>query len=147
MDFQVDLAICRIVIFPTWLLGNTHHFSHSVSMCEELVIHYMLQKILTFKVFLDFCCSSVASCVWLFVTPWTVAHQAPLSFTISRSLLKFMPIESVMLYNHFILCRPLLLSQHQGLFQRVRSLHRVAKVLVLQLHHQSFQWTFRVDFL
>ena len=33
------------------------------------------------------------SCVWLFVTPWTVAHQAPLFFAISQSLLKFMSTE------------------------------------------------------
>ena len=39
------------------------------------------------------------------------------------------------------------LSQHQGLFQWVSSLHQVAKVLELQLQHQSFQWIFRVDFL
>ena len=31
------------------------------------------------------------------------------------------------------------LSQHQGLFQRVSSLHQVAKVLEFQLQHQSFQ--------
>ena len=48
------------------------------------------------------------SCVWLFATPWTVAHQAPLSSTISRSLPKFMTIELVMPSNHFILCSPLL---------------------------------------
>ena len=42
-----------------------------------------------------------------FVTSWTVAHQAPLSSTVSRSLLKFLSIESTMLSNHFILCRPL----------------------------------------
>ena len=47
--------------------------------------------------------------VWLFVTPWTVACQASLSFTISRSLLKLMPIELVMPSNNLILCRPLLL--------------------------------------
>ena len=35
------------------------------------------------------------------------------------------------------------LSQHQGLFQWVSSLHQVAKVLELQLQHQSFQWIFR----
>ena len=35
--------------------------------------------------------------VWLFKTPWTVAHQVPLSSTVSQSLLKFMSIESVML--------------------------------------------------
>ena len=45
-------------------------------------------------------------------------------------------------------CPPALsLSQHQGLFQWVCSLHQVAKVLELQLQHQSFHWIFRVDFL
>ena len=39
------------------------------------------------------------------------------------------------------------LSQHQGLFQWVNSLHQVAKVLELQLQYQSFQWIFRTDFL
>ena len=43
------------------------------------------------------------------VTPWTVAHQAFLSITNSRSLLKLMSIESVMPSNHLILCRHLLL--------------------------------------
>ena len=39
------------------------------------------------------------------------------------------------------------ISQHQGLFQWVSSSHQVAKTLELQLHHQSFQWIFRTDFL
>ena len=64
-----------------------------------------------------------------------------------------MSIESVMLSNHLI--HPLLspfplalnLSQHQGLFKWVCSFHQVAKVLELQLQHQSFQWIFRTDFL
>ena len=47
--------------------------------------------------------------VRLFVTPWTAAHQASLSFTISLSLLKLMSIESVMPSNHLILCYHLLL--------------------------------------
>ena len=53
-----------------------------------------------------FCCFVVQSltCVWLFVSPWTAACQAPLSFTVSLSLLRFMSIESVMLSNHLILC-------------------------------------------
>ena len=49
------------------------------------------------------------SSVWLFVTPWTAAHQASLSFTISHSLLKLTSIESIMPSNHLILYRPLLL--------------------------------------
>ena len=36
------------------------------------------------------------SCIWLFMTPWTAAHQASLSFTFTQSLLKLMSIESVM---------------------------------------------------
>ena len=44
-----------------------------------------------------------------FSSPWTVAHQASLSFTISWSLLKLMSIESMMPSNHLILCCPLLL--------------------------------------
>ena len=47
--------------------------------------------------------------VQLFATPWTVAHQASMSFSISQSLLKLMSIEMVMLSNHVILCHPLLL--------------------------------------
>ena len=40
-------------------------------------------------------------------TPWTAAHQASLSFTISRSLLKLMSVELVMPFNHIVLCHPL----------------------------------------
>ena len=49
------------------------------------------------------------SCVPFFATPCSAAQQASLSFTVSQSLLKFMSIESVMLSNHVILCRPLFL--------------------------------------
>ena len=73
------------------------------------------------------------SVVWLFVTPWTAAHQASLSIANSRSLLKLMSIESVMPSNHLILCRPLLLLPSifpsiRVFFQLVSSSHQVAKV-------------------
>ena len=42
------------------------------------------------------------SCIRLFVTPWTAARQASLSFTVSQSLLKLMSLESVMPSNHVI---------------------------------------------
>ena len=48
--------------------------------------------------------------VWLFVTLWTEAYQAFLSFTISQRFCKFMSIESMMLSNHLILCSSLLLT-------------------------------------
>ena len=49
------------------------------------------------------------SCVWFFVTPWTIALPISLSFTISWSLLKLMSIESMLPPNHLVLCCPLLL--------------------------------------
>ena len=51
--------------------------------------------------------------------------------------------------HHLSLASPPAFSlyQHQGLFQWIGSSHQVAKVLELQLQHQSFQWIFRVDFL
>ena len=56
--------------------------------------------------------------VQLFATPWTAAHQATLSFTTPWNLLKFMSIESVMLYNHLILSHPLFLQP--AVFPRIR---------------------------
>ena len=49
------------------------------------------------------------SYAWLFVTPWTVAHQAFLS-SVSQGFLKLVSIELVIPSNHLILCRPLLLA-------------------------------------
>ena len=82
------------------------------------------------------------SCIWLFETPWIAACQASLSITNSQSSLKLMSIEAVMPSSHLILCRPLLLPAIPpsiSLFQWVTSSHEVAKVLELQLQHQSFQ--------
>ena len=65
-------------------------------------------------------CYSVTKLCPTFATPWTAAHQAPLSSSMSQSLLKFMSIESVMLSNHSLpppASFAFHLSQHQGLFQ------------------------------
>ena len=67
-------------------------------------------KTLIIKSIFCFSCSLVLlSHIQLFVTPWTAAHEAPLSSIISQSLLKLTSIESVMPSTHLILCRPLLL--------------------------------------
>ena len=66
----------------------------------------MLQRCLVYKKLLLL----FSHChIQLLVTPWTAAHQASLSFTISWSLLKLMSIRSVMPSNHLFLCHPLLL--------------------------------------
>ena len=93
----------------------------------------------------------------LFETPWTAAYQASLSFTISWSLLKLMSIESMMPFNHLILCHPLLLLPSvfpsiRVFFQWVSSLHQMARVLELQLQHSpsneySGLISFRIDWL
>ena len=91
------------------------------------------------------------SCVWLFATPWTAARQASLSITNSWSLLKIIQqISDAIQPSHPLLSpSPLAvnLSQHQGLFQWVRSSHQMAKVLEFHLQHQSFQWMFMIGFL
>ena len=74
---------------------------HKPRQCIKKCRHHFLKiELLSVQLF---------SRVWLFVTPWTAAHQASLSFTISQSLLKLMSVESVMPSNHLILCHPLLL--------------------------------------
>ena len=83
--------------------------------------------------------------VQFFATTWTVAHQASLSSSVSQSLLKFMPIESMMAVSPSYPLPPpppfsLNLSQHQGLFCWVNSLHQVAKVLELQ-HSPSSEYS------
>ena len=55
------------------------------------------------------CCSSVSLLYPILGNPWTAAHEASLSFTISWSFLKLMSIEPVMPSTHLILCHPLLL--------------------------------------
>ena len=62
-------------------------------------------------IYMCVCISSVQllSHLWLSVTPWTGAHQASLSITSSRSLLKLLSVVWVMPFNHLILCCPLLL--------------------------------------
>ena len=59
--------------------------------------------------------------VQLFVTLWTTAHQASLSFTIFKSLLKLISTESMMLLDHLMLCHPLLLLSSVFLSIRVFS--------------------------
>ena len=98
--------------------------------------------------------SSSHSHVWLFAclqpcNPWTTARQAPLSITNSWSLLKLMSIELVMPSHPLSSPSPPASNptQHQGLFQWVKSSHQMTKVLEFRLQHQSFQWTPRTDLL
>ena len=69
-------------------------------------------------------------------TPWTAAHQTSLSITISRSLLKFMSIESVMSSNHLIPCHPLLFLP--SICPRIRVFSNELAFLIRWLKYWSF---------
>ena len=88
------------------------------------------------------CISSVQSLsrVLLFVTPWTAARQASLSITNSQSLPKPMSIKSVMPYNHFILCCPLLLLP--SIFPSIRGFSNESGFCIRWPKYWSFSFNF-----
>ena len=71
-------------------------------------------------------------------TPWTVANQASLSIANSRSLLKLMSIELVMLSNHLILCCPLLLP---SIFPSIRIFSKESVLHIRWPKHWSFSFS------
>ena len=81
------------------------------------------------------CCCSVAK-LRLFAIPWTAAPEPSLSFTVSPSLLKLMSIESVIPFNHLILCRPLLVLP--SIFPRIRGF---SSEVALQIRWPEY-WSF-----
>ena len=95
--------------------------------------------------------------VWLFVTPRTAAHQAPLSITNSWSLLKLMSIESAMPSNRLILCCPLLLLP--SVFPNIRVFSNETALCIRWPRYWSFSFSispsndysgpisFRIDWL
>ena len=76
--------------------------------------------------------------VRLFVTAWTAAHQASLSITNSRSLLKLMSIESVMPSHHLILCHPL--SLPPSIFPSIRIFSKESVLLITWPKYWSFSF-------
>ena len=77
--------------------------------------------------------------VQLFVTPWTAARQASLSFTISQSWLKLMSIESVMPSKHLILCHPLLLLP--SIFSSIRVFSNESSLRIRWPNYWSFNFS------
>ena len=77
--------------------------------------------------------------IQFFLTSWPVACQAPLSSTVSQSLLKFMSIESVMLSNHLILCHPRLLLP--SFFPSVRVFSSESTLLIRWPEYWSFSFS------
>ena len=74
----------------------------------------------------------------LTVTPWSTAHQASLSFSISQSLLKLFSIESVMPCNHLTLCCPLLLP---SIFPSIRAFSNESALCIRWPKYWSFSFS------
>ena len=87
------------------------------------------------------CCSVVNSCLML-CNPWTKAHEASLSLTISQSLLKLVSIESVMPSNHLILCLPLLLP---SIFPSIRVFSSESALHIRWPKYWSFSFNIRLS--
>ena len=87
------------------------------------------------SVLLLFSCTVVCNSLQI---PWAAAQQASLSFTISQSLLKLMPTESVMPNNHLVLCCPLLLLPSIFSSIRVSSNESVLHIRWPKYWHFSF---------
>ena len=77
--------------------------------------------------------------VWLFATPWTATHQAPLSYSISWTLLKLMPIESVMPSNNLVLCRPRFLVP--SIFHSIRNFSNESAFCIRWTKYWSFSFS------
>ena len=79
------------------------------------------------------------SCVQLCATPWTAVHQASLSITNSRSLLKLTSIESWMPSNHLVFCRPLL--HLPSIFPSIRIFSNKSALLIRWPKYWSFSYS------
>ena len=76
--------------------------------------------------------------VQLFATPWTATHQASLSITNSQSLLRLMSIETVMPFNHLILCHPFLLP---SIFPSIRVFSNESGLCIRWPKYWSFSFS------
>ena len=123
---MVDLQYCVSGVLQSDSVIHTHTHTHPhiythIYITECVYIIFRCFSIIVYKIEYNSLSSAVEPCglsafvvdQWLscvfFAASWTAAHQASLSFTISWSLLKLMPIDSAMLSNHLILCCSLLL--------------------------------------
>ena len=171
-EFTRSLAFCVKSLLPLYLLTGDYFCSYSLFLRVRLLWDSELSSLLLTAIFKPFFhlswkkkkhlhfwgLGSVSvqslSCIWPqrhrdpmdWITPGLPVHHQLLEFTqthlhwVSDALQPSHPLSSPSppAFN---------LSQHQGLFKWVSSLHQVAKVLEFQFQHQSFQGTPRTDFL
>ena len=131
------------VACPHWKSNHRTKVFHKLSFCQESRQSHVLRSS---------CCFSVAQSCPTLCDPMDCSTPG---FPVLHHLLELAQTHVHWVSDAIQPSHPLLptsplafsLSQHQRLFQWVSSSHQVAKVLELQLQHQSFQRIFRVDFL
>ena len=139
LDTMHENKIKEIRRFPLCIIyrySRQYVFSINIATPLPAGIHLLLIPISSVQ---------LLSRVRLSATPWITARQASLSITSSRSLLKLMPIESVMPSSHLILCRTLLLlppiPPASGSFPMSQLFAWGGQSMEFQLQYHSFQWT------
>ena len=107
IEHQTGFPVLHSNFSPvTYVTHNSVYMLTLLPPFIPLCTHGVHKSIFYICVSIQFSSVQLPSRVWFFETPWTAACQASLSIT---SLPKLMSTESVMLSNHLILCRPLLL--------------------------------------
>ena len=129
----------------------TKHSLYTRQVWDTTVLFRSLVRSRCYKLYKVACWVQSVSHVWLFSNSWSATHKASLSITNSQSSPNLMSTESVMPFNHLILCLPLLLLPSifptSGSFQMTQLFVQVAKISEFQLQYQSFKSTPRTDLL
>ena len=140
-----------ITLYKSWKTDDIINKHNILTISDLKTLRLVFYSLLVSEISKRPHCSVAQSCLTL-CDPMDCSTSG---FPILHHLLEFAQTHVHWVSDTIQAFRPVLspsppafhLSQHQGLFRGVHSSHQVAKVLELQLHHQSFQWIFRVDFL
>ena len=128
--FQSPLEQKKRRTLPCYYTLNLVRFELKIMVKMRYLHQWCIWHLYTFHIYYFYVVVVLQSLshIQLFATPWTAAHQAPMSTTVSWNLLKFMSIKSVMLSNHIILCLPLLLPPSVFLSARIFSIDSVLRI-------------------
>ena len=156
LPFKVEFNTTSFLVLSLTYLGRVHYFWCDGPMVDHSTNSFIVIIILWLHIYMCVCVYQFSS-VQLLSHVWlcdSVDYSTP-GFPAHHQLPELAPThvhqvsDTIQPSHHLSSPSPPAFnpSQNQGIFQWVSSLHDVAKVLELQLQHQSFQWTLRTDFL
>ena len=153
-----DKAVSKCLKYITFWFGRSNIMYYltmnflldmKVSALSLLNFYGMYSGFIQLIAYLHCCCSVTKACLTLQPMNCSMPGFPVLQYLPEFRQTHVCCVSDAIQASHPLLppCHALNFSQHQGPFQWIGSTHQVAKVLELQLQHQSFQWIFRVDFL